>query len=48
MSLNICSEKHEEICYEGRKCPVCNLVEKIDLLEDEITDLMRQIESLQE
>lgn len=23
--MNLCSDKHEEVCYESRVCPVCDL-----------------------
>lgn len=28
--MNICSEGHEEICYEGRCCPLCDLKDELD------------------
>ena len=35
--MNICeTNKHEEIVYEGRKCPLCDAVAKIESLESEI------------
>lgn len=55
--MNICSQGHDEICYEGRDCPVCDLmsdykyeidghIEIIDKLNNEITDLKKEIERL--
>jgi hypothetical protein len=23
--VNLCSDDHEEVCYEGRRCPVCDM-----------------------
>ena len=45
--MEICSDKHEEVCYEskfrGTCCPVCSLREekdnKISKLENEIASL---------
>lgn len=22
--MNICAEQHDEVCYDGRSCPVCD------------------------
>ena len=27
--MNICSENHDEICFEGRTCPACFKIEEI-------------------
>lgn len=51
MSLNICNDGHDEVCFEGRGCPVCLLREDKDSdilkLEDQITGLEKQIEHLE-
>ena len=41
--MNLCSDGHEEICYEGRDCPLC--VMKNDLWR-KIYDKNKEIESL--
>jgi uncharacterized coiled-coil protein SlyX len=41
--MNLCNYKHDEICFEGRKCPFC---EKIAELEAEIASRDNQISSL--
>lgn len=46
--MNLCSDGHEEICYEGRKCPACELLEQIDALEGEISELNSEMQSLKE
>jgi hypothetical protein len=38
--MYLCDSKHEEVCYEGRYCPVCDA-------RDEIKDLERKIEELE-
>ena len=43
--MNICSNKHEEICHEDRYCPICN---EIDDLNEKIEDLKKEVESLEE
>lgn len=57
--MNICSTGHEEICFEGRKCPFCDelatkeaeinrLNEDIHDLKNEIRDLQKTISELEE
>ena len=50
--MNLCSDKHDEVCYDGRVCPVCDVRDElqgtIDELEKEIQSLNSEIESLQE
>lgn len=54
--MNLCSEHHEEVCYEGHFCPVCELIEEHEtemerLREannDEVALLKEEIEELQE
>ncbi len=33
--MELCSEGHDEICYEVKNCPACSLLEDIKILEDE-------------
>lgn len=33
--MNLCSDKHAEVCYEGRSCPACDELEaKQSIMED--------------
>lgn len=41
--MRLCSLKHEEICYESWDCPVCELKEQVDNLNDQITKLEEEI-----
>lgn len=54
--MNLCSDDHEEVCYEGRRCPVCEAVsdknreiERLEMendnLQDQVKDLESQLES---
>lgn len=49
--MNLCDDEHEEVCYEGPFCPVCNLLTEkeniIDSLKDKVTDLEEQVIDLQ-
>lgn len=42
-NMNLCASNHEEICHEGFRCPICELIEEKD---DEILELRNKIESL--
>lgn len=42
--MNLCNDGHEEVCYEGRSCPVCAEQEKIEDLEDKIIDLKQELD----
>lgn len=53
--LNLCDTNHEEVCYEGRECPACNLFKEKEAAEDlaeerleEIDELKDKIEELEE
>lgn len=46
--MNLCSNGHDEVCYEGRNCPACALCDQIKTLEDEIEDLENTIDKLNE
>jgi len=52
--MNLCADDHDEVCYEGRHCPACEvrkeknaeiseLKDKIADLEGEVADLAEQI-----
>jgi hypothetical protein len=52
--MNICSDNHDEVCYEGRDCPACKLyqetvelTQKIEARDDTISQLEGDIENLQ-
>lgn len=42
--MNVCDDGHQEICHEGRLCPVCTLRTEVEELENKITDLEQQLE----
>ncbi len=46
--MYLCNDKHDEICYDQRNCPACELLKKISDQEDKISDLKKEIEKLQE
>ena len=42
--MNLCSDKHEEVCYESRVCPVCDMRDDLNCT---IAELKKQIEKLE-
>lgn len=40
--MNLCSDKHDEVCYEGGLCPVCDMrdemQEEIERLQEELNE----------
>lgn len=50
--MNLCSDNHDEISFEGRNCPACEIISdkdsKISDLEDTILNLKSEIEELKE
>lgn len=41
--MNLCSDGHEEVCYEERNCPVCEKMTEIDTLEKTIRELREEL-----
>ncbi len=44
--MYLCSDKHDEVCYDQRDCPVCEKIKEISDLEDKIFDLTETIEDM--
>ena len=38
--MDICSNGHDEVCYEGRKCPVCELKNDLQYQIDEMQKII--------
>ena len=45
--LVICEEKHEQIVFLGEPCPLCDALEKIEELEQEVSGLTQENEALE-
>lgn len=46
--MNLCSDGHQEVCYEGRVCPACALRELIiDAKDAEISELRVEVDKLE-
>ena len=48
--MDICSKRHPEIVHdEGyRDCPICNKISEMTLLEDQIVDLEKEKDNLED
>ena len=48
--MYLCSDDHEEICYESRDCPLCEMRDDlkggIEELEKRVTSLTDEVDSL--
>ena len=42
--MELCVDNHQEICYEGRLCPLCDIRED---LKGEISDLEKKISEME-
>ena len=45
--MYLCDDGHDEVCYDGINCPVCEELKARSDLEDQIYDLKEKIEELQ-
>lgn len=49
--MNICNSEHEEVCFDGRKCPVCEIIRdkdrEISYLGDTIENLNSTIREME-
>ena len=50
--MNLCSDHHDEVCYEAKTCPACEAIQEkqndIDSRDNEIKDLKGQADDLAE
>lgn len=43
--MNLCEDKHKEVCFEGKTCPVCDLKEELQAVIDEQKETISTLES---
>ena len=46
--MTLCDDGHDEICYDGRNCPACELLKTISDQEDKISELTDKVNDLNE
>lgn len=44
--MNLCSDGHIEVCYDSRKCPMCELIAGKEDLEDDLKVLKAELDRL--
>lgn len=44
--MNLCDYGHEEVCFEGRICPVCEKMDEIKELKNQLDALEQEIENI--
>ena len=46
--MDICSDGHEEVCYEVEECPMCGMIDRNEELELDIEEHEKEIATLQD
>ena len=46
--MDICSDGHEEVCYEVEECPMCGMIQKNEELELDNEGYEKEIETLKD
>ena len=44
--MNLCAKNHDEICYEEKDCPCCELLKATEVLEHEVDNKNSEIGEL--
>jgi polyhydroxyalkanoate synthesis regulator phasin len=45
--VELCSNQHQEICFDGRKCPLCVALDEISEQKDDIKELEGKVNDLE-
>lgn len=43
--MNLCSHNHPEVCFEEKKCPICDVLADKDKQIEGLQDSLREAES---
>lgn len=46
--MRLCDDGHDEVCYEGRECPVCVALGEVEVQKALVSDLEKQVKDLDE
>jgi hypothetical protein len=46
-NMELCSHNHDEVCYECRKCPVCELQDQLEEKKTEVGTLENRVQELE-
>ena len=44
--MTICNAHNAEVCYESHECPACEIQKELDIANEEIAKLEKQVEEL--
>jgi len=45
--MDLCSDNHDEVCYEGRTCPVCSLRDELDNEIEQLNECISDLERVE-
>jgi len=45
--MDLCSDDHDEVCYEGRICPACSLRDDLDQEIEQLNDRVSELEQME-
>jgi transcription initiation factor IIE alpha subunit len=46
--MTLCSDGHDEVCYDGKECPVCKAIQDTKDADEEIKEMEKEIKELKE
>lgn len=46
--MYLCDDGHDEICYEGKYCPCCEMIKQISDFDNVIYNLKEEISNLKD
>lgn len=46
--MNICSNEHQEIAYEGSSCPLCEKLNEVGYLISDLNDAIRNVDKFRD
>lgn len=46
--MELCEDGHDQVCFDGRNCPACELLKTISDMEDQVFDLNEKIKELED
>ena len=41
--MTICDDGHEEICFDTRRCPLCDVIRERDALDKELSEVRSEL-----
>lgn len=45
--MEICESGHDQIVFDGNKCPLCEANEEIDTLKETVADMKSEIKAIE-